>query len=111
VIIHGATGSGKTTQVPLYILDEAVQTRKRCNILITVPRKLAARTVSQRLTERSTRWKELKMPNIVGYHVGRDRCVHKNTRITYTTPGIVSRKMHTDRYLQGVTHLIIGMVL
>ena len=110
VIIRGETGSGKTTQVPLYILDDAVHRKLPCNILVTQPRKIAARTVSQRLTERSERWRGTPLPNIVGYHVGLDKCVHPNTRITYTTPGIISRKMHKDRNLQGITHLIIATV-
>ena len=108
IVIRGATGSGKTTQVPLYILDDAVRNKRPCTIWVTQPRKLAARTVSQRLLERSKLWRNTELPNIVGYHVGLDKCVNRDSRIIYMTPGIASRKMHSDRNLEEITHLIIG---
>ena len=116
IVIRGETGSGKTTQVPLYILDDAVQNKRKCNIWVTQPRKIAARTIAQYLTKRSKLWQrnpsdqKSVLPNIVGYHVGLDKCVQKDTRITYMTPGIASRKVHSDRNLDSVTHLIIGEV-
>ena len=39
VLIHGSTGSGKTTQIPQYILEEANEKNQPCRILCTQPRR------------------------------------------------------------------------
>ena len=70
IIIRGETGSGKTTQVPMYIFDDCAKRNVACRIWITQPRKIAARTVSLRISERSEEWGS-SFPGIVGYHVGR----------------------------------------
>ncbi len=38
IIIQGNTGCGKTTQVPMMILDHSVEMNRHCNILVTQPR-------------------------------------------------------------------------
>ena len=48
-IIHGLTGSGKTTQVPQYILDECASERVYCNIVVTQPRRIAAISIAKRV--------------------------------------------------------------
>ena len=48
-IVVGATGSGKTTQVPQYILEEAAATGSPCRIFFSQPRKLAAISCAQRI--------------------------------------------------------------
>ncbi|CAL4089722.1 unnamed protein product [Meganyctiphanes norvegica] len=42
IIISGDTGCGKSTQVPQFILDDAVLENKHANIVVTQPRKIAA---------------------------------------------------------------------
>ncbi|KAK2084655.1 ATP-dependent RNA helicase A [Saguinus oedipus] len=51
VIIRGATGCGKTTQVPQFILDEFIQTDRaaECNIVVTQPRRISAVSVAERV--------------------------------------------------------------
>ena len=87
--------------MPIYIIDDCVKRNEPCNIWITQPRKIAARTVSLRIAERSPLW-EQHFPAIVGYSVGLDKCVHADTRITYMTPGIVTRTMHTNEKVTSV---------
>lgn len=48
-IIHGATGSGKTTQVPQYILDHYANEGRYCNIIVTQPRRIAAISIARRV--------------------------------------------------------------
>lgn len=69
IIIKGATGCGKTTQVPQFILDD-FQTNKRdhdCNIIVTQPRRIAAISVAKRVCE-ERKW---KLGSVVGYQVYR----------------------------------------
>ncbi|NWZ38525.1 DHX9 helicase, partial [Brachypodius atriceps] len=51
VVIRGATGCGKTTQVPQYILDEYIRTNRaaECNIVVTQPRRISAVSVAERV--------------------------------------------------------------
>lgn len=55
VIIRGATGCGKTTQIPQFILESYVERGMgaHCNIYVTQPRRISAVSVSERVaTER-----------------------------------------------------------
>ena len=65
IIISGMTGTGKTTQVPLMIMDECAKRNWPCNIIVTQPRKLAAIGVARRVCEERG-W---KLGQLVGYHV------------------------------------------
>ena len=53
VLIKGETGSGKTTQVPQYILEDCIQHEKghMTNILVTQPRRISAVSVAKRVAE------------------------------------------------------------
>ncbi|NXV72809.1 DHX9 helicase, partial [Atlantisia rogersi] len=52
VVIRGATGCGKTTQVPQYILDEYIKSNRaaECNIVVTQPRRISAVSVAERVS-------------------------------------------------------------
>ena len=65
VIVLGSTGCGKTTQVPQYILDHHAKMKKRCNIIVTQPRRIAATSVARRVSDERG-W---ELSTIVGYQV------------------------------------------
>jgi len=65
VVIRGATGSGKTTQLPQFILDHYSQKNAMCNIVVTQPRKIGASSIARWIaTER-----KVTLGSLVGYQV------------------------------------------
>lgn len=48
-LITGDTGSGKTTQVPQFILEHSFEQQTPCRIICTEPRRLAAVSVAERV--------------------------------------------------------------
>lgn len=64
-IIQGPTGSGKTTQVPQFILDHYAGESRYCNIAVTQPRKIAAVSIAQRVCDERG-W---ELGTVCGYQV------------------------------------------
>ena len=98
VIVAGATGSGKTTQLPKMLLELG-----RESIGHTQPRRLAARTIAERLAEEL----EVELGTEVGYKVRFTDQVSKATRIKVMTDGILLAEMHRDRDLKAYDAIII----
>jgi ATP-dependent helicase HrpA len=101
VIIAGETGSGKTTQLPKICL--ALGRGRLARIGHTQPRRLAARTVAQRIAE------ELDTPlgETVGYQVRFHDQVSDSTAVKVMTDGILLAEMQRDRMLRQYDTLII----
>ncbi|WP_121150178.1 ATP-dependent RNA helicase HrpA [Microbacterium sp. AG1240] len=98
VIVAGATGSGKTTQLPKICLELG-----RTRIAHTQPRRIAARTIAERIAE------ELQVPlgTTVGYKVRFTDKVTEDTRIALLTDGILLNEIHRDRLLRRYDTIII----
>ncbi|XP_022106993.1 putative ATP-dependent RNA helicase TDRD9 [Acanthaster planci] len=105
-IIQGPTGSGKTTQVPQYILDYYAIQDKHCNIIVTQPRRIAAISIARRVCE-ERRW---QLGSLVGYQVGMDRCVSDDTRLTFVTTGVLLQRLVNSRTMNKYTHIILDEV-
>jgi ATP-dependent helicase HrpA len=98
VVVAGATGSGKTTQLPKICLELG-----RTRIAHTQPRRLAARTIAERVAQ------ELQVPlgDLVGYKVRFTDQVSDQTRIALMTDGILLNEIHRDRQLSKYDTIII----
>ncbi|XP_077537769.1 ATP-dependent RNA helicase TDRD9-like [Haemaphysalis longicornis] len=106
VVIQGATGCGKTTQVPQYILEECASRGVHCNIVVTQPRRIAAISVAHRVCQ-ERRW---SLGTIVGYQVGMDSQTSADTRLAYVTTGVLLEKLIAKKDMNDYTHVIIDEV-
>ena len=110
-IIVGATGSGKTTQVPQILLEDAISRKNgsSCNIICTQPRRIAAISVAKRVAvERAE-----NLQDCVGYRVRFDSKLPQiGGSVTYCTTGILLQQLQhfPDEMLDNVSHLVIDEV-
>ncbi|KAK6346458.1 ATP-dependent RNA helicase A [Orbilia blumenaviensis] len=110
-IVVGATGSGKTTQVPQILFEDAVKSGEAasCNIICTQPRRIAATSVAQRVAEERNE----PLRKTVGYHVRFDSKVAPlNGSINFCTTGILLQQLRSnaESALKGISHILIDEV-
>ncbi|MEV4282423.1 ATP-dependent RNA helicase HrpA [Actinoplanes xinjiangensis] len=101
VVVAGETGSGKTTQIPKICLELGRGIRGQ--IGHTQPRRIAARTVAERIAEEVDR----PLGSTVGYKVRFTDQVSDDTMIKVMTDGILLAEIQTDRMLYRYDTLII----
>lgn len=103
-IISGATGSGKTTQVAQYLLEDACQQGTPINVFIAEPRRLAAVSVAARVGV------ELGHKGLSSHHIRLDNTVNPMTALTFGTNGVLLGKQQSDLVLNEYTHIILDEV-
>jgi len=99
-VLSAPPGSGKTTIVPLALLDQPWLTNKK--ILILEPRRLAARTAAARMAALLGE----QIGETVGYQIRFDRRIGPGTRIEVLTEGVLTRRLQTDAALADVGLII-----
>jgi ATP-dependent helicase HrpA len=101
VVVAGETGSGKTTQLPKICLE--LGRGIRGTLAHTQPRRLAARTVAQRIAD------ELSVPlgDAVGYSVRFTDHASERTLVKLMTDGILLAEIQRDRQLLNYDTIII----
>jgi len=96
VVLQAPPGAGKTTMVPLALLNEAWLAGK--SILMLEPRRLAARAAASRMAQLLGE----SVGEKVGYRIRFDSKIGKHTRIEVLTEGILTRRLQQDSALEGV---------
>jgi ATP-dependent helicase HrpB len=95
-VLHAPPGAGKTTIVPLRLLDEPWLGDDR--IVVLEPRRLAARAAADRMAALLGE----EAGATVGYRTRDERRVGAGTRIEVVTEGILTRRLQHDPSLAGV---------
>ncbi|CAA9494738.1 MAG: ATP-dependent helicase HrpA, partial [uncultured Solirubrobacteraceae bacterium] len=90
VVVAGETGSGKTTQLPKLCLELG-----RRSIAHTQPRRIAARTVAERIADELS----VSLGGTVGYAVRFNDRTSKDTAIRLVTDGLLLAEIQHDRML------------
>jgi len=96
VLLQAPPGAGKSTALPLALLDEPYLRGRR--MLMLEPRRVAARAVAARMAE------SLGEPigATVGYQIRFERRIGRHTRIEVLTEGVLTRMLQDDPSLDGV---------
>ena len=95
-VLVAPPGAGKTTRVPLALLDEPWARGKR--LILLEPRRLAARAAAQRMADTL----EDALGGVVGLRVRMQSRVSGRTRIEVVTEGVFARMILDDPGLEGV---------
>ncbi len=99
-VLQAPPGAGKTTRVPLALLDQSWAAGGR--IIMLEPRRLAARGAARRMAQMLGE----EVGQTVGYRVRMDARVSAATRIEVVTEGIFLRRLQSDASLEGVAAVL-----
>lgn len=103
MVFVGETGSGKTTQIPQYVLyDELPQFNGKL-VACTQPRRVAATSVAQRVADELG----VNLGEEVGYSVRFDNCTSEKTMLKYMTDGQLLRECMHDNDMSRYACIII----
>ena len=108
VILVGETGSGKTTQIPQFVLEAIdIKTtpdkRKKMMVACTQPRRVAAMSVSRRVAEEM----DVTIGEEVGYSIRFEDRSSARTVLKYLTDGMLLREAMTDPFLERYKVIIL----
>ncbi|XP_017042943.1 ATP-dependent RNA helicase DHX33 [Drosophila ficusphila] len=101
VLIMSETGSGKTTQIPQFLLQAGYA--KNAMIGITQPRRVAAITVARRVAQELSG----NIGDTVGYTVRFEDATSNNTKIRFLTDGVLLRESIKDRLMLKYSVIIL----
>lgn len=106
VLIQGSTGSGKTTQIPQFILETATERGEPCRILCTQPRRISAIASADRVCyERSE-----TSGTTIGYQIRLESSIAPDTNCIFLTPGVFLRYLmceSPEKIFKNITHILI----
>ncbi|KAF5340678.1 hypothetical protein D9611_007470 [Ephemerocybe angulata] len=100
-VLLGETGSGKTTQVPQYLLESGLVGNGM--IAVTQPRRVAATSLAARVAQEQN----APLGQLVGYAVRFDEKSTSNTRIKYMTDGMIVRELLSDPMLSKYSVVVV----
>ena len=104
-IVIGETGSGKSTQIPQYLVEANWASGSKC-IAVTQPRRNSALTLATRVADE----KSCYLGTDVGYQIRFESSMSPTTKILYTTDGALLREIMTDPLLMKYSVIVVDEV-
>lgn len=110
-VLSGETGCGKSTQLPAYVLEDALSRGEPCRIYVTEPRRISAISLAQRVSQELGEAPRTigTVDSFIGYAIRLETHVARTTRLVYATTGIVLRMLESDAF-DNITHIIVDEV-
>ncbi|MCB9891760.1 MAG: ATP-dependent helicase HrpB [Planctomycetes bacterium] len=103
VVVTATPGSGKTTRVPLAILEDLESTDEAGAVWVLEPRRIAARAAARRVAAE----RPCRVGDDVGYIVRHDRASSKQTRLVFVTEGVLVAAITRDPELPGISTVVL----
>ena len=105
VVLVGETGSGKTTQLPQFLLEAGyhIQNGRSRGIACTQPRRVAAMSVAQRVADEL----DVELASYVGYLIRFEDKTSPDTILKFLTDGMLLREAMSDRLLDKYSVIIL----
>lgn len=103
LVLVGETGSGKTTQIPQFVLFDDLPHIQRKLVACTQPRRVAAMSVAQRVANEL----DVNLGDEVGYSIRFEDMTCQKTILKYMTDGMLLREAMNDNNLQRYSTIIL----
>ncbi|PWY95826.1 pre-mRNA splicing factor ATP-dependent RNA helicase Prp43 [Aspergillus sclerotioniger CBS 115572] len=103
LVFVGETGSGKTTQIPQFVLFDDLPQTQRKMVACTQPRRVAAMSVAQRVAAEL----DVKLGEEVGYSIRFEDMTSSKTVLKYMTDGMLLREAMHDHNLNRYSTIIL----
>ncbi|KAL9059039.1 MAG: hypothetical protein Q9162_001427 [Coniocarpon cinnabarinum] len=103
LVFVGETGSGKTTQIPQFVLFDDQAQKQGKQIACTQPRRVAAMSVAQRVSEEL----DVELGEEVGYSIRFEDKTSPSTVLKYMTDGMLLREAMSDHNLTRYSTIIL----
>jgi pre-mRNA-splicing factor ATP-dependent RNA helicase DHX15/PRP43 len=111
VVVEGETGSGKTTQIPQFLVNAGYAGYKLNStggyamkvVACTQPRRVAAMSIAKRVAEEM----DVKMGQHVGYTIRFDDMTDQSTHLKFMTDGMLLREAMTDPLLERYQCIVL----
>ena len=103
LVFVGETGSGKTTQIPQYVLYDELPHLNRKMVACTQPRRVAAMSVAQRVADEL----DVNLGEEVGYSIRFEDKTSPNTILKYMTDGMLLREAMHDHDMSRYSCIIL----
>ncbi|KAG5519426.1 hypothetical protein PMAC_002053 [Pneumocystis sp. 'macacae'] len=103
LVFVGETGSGKTTQIPQFVLYDDLPHLNGKQVACTQPRRVAAMSVAKRVSDEM----DVVLGEQVGYSIRFEDCTSHRTVLKYMTDGMLLREAMNDHLLSRYSCIIL----
>eukprot|EP00629_Pelagomonadales_sp_RCC1024_P008279 CAMPEP_0119260552 /NCGR_PEP_ID=MMETSP1329-20130426/879_1 /TAXON_ID=114041 /ORGANISM="Genus nov. species nov., Strain RCC1024" /LENGTH=708 /DNA_ID=CAMNT_0007259977 /DNA_START=170 /DNA_END=2293 /DNA_ORIENTATION=- len=102
VVVEGETGSGKTTQIPQFLVADYARRGRRC-VACTQPRRVAAMSIAQRVADEM----DVRLGEEVGYSIRFEDNTGPQTLLKFMTDGMLLREAMSDPFLERMSVIVL----
>jgi len=102
VVVEGETGSGKTTQIPQFLVADYARRGEKC-VACTQPRRVAAMSIAQRVADEMG----VSLGDEVGYSIRFEDTTGPKTLLKFMTDGMLLREAMSDPFLERMSVIVL----